>query len=162
MSKIKISFNERGYKKATQAHNEHNVAKVELTKVIEGLGLDKNLVKEEKIYVSTVEALYDKLSEGSTLPASINKLKFLELMDVNLVPLSQAVNKYINLAKFASKPKKVDFEQYAEGKDVERISEIVDFLNKNLDLIPNRGAIQNAFAQRIGIDTGTFNFKINA
>ena len=161
MSKIKIGYNKRGYEKAEQAHNEYKTAKLNLATEIEKLGLSKDLIASPKVYVSTVEALYDKLSEGSTLPTSINKIKFLELMDVDLVPLSMAVNKYNALSKFSKAPKKADFEQYAEGKDIERIAEVVDFLNNNLDLIPNRGAIQNAFAQRIGIDTGTFKFKIN-
>lgn len=161
MSKIKIGFNKRGFEKAEQAHKEYKAAKLNLAGEIEKLGLDKGLISSPKVYVSIVEALYDKLSEGSTLPASINKIKFLELMDVDLSPLSLAVNKYNALLKFSKAPKKVDFEQYAEGKDVARIAEIVDFLNKNIDLIPNKGAIQNAFAQRIGIDYSTFKFKIN-
>lgn len=161
MSKIKIGFNKRGFEKAEQAHNEYKTAKLNLATEIEKLGLSKDLIASPKVYVSTVEALYDKLSEGSTLPASINKIKFLELMDVDLVPLSMAVNKYNSLIKFSKAPKKASFEQYAEGKDIERIAEVVDYLNKNIDLIPNRGAIQNAFAQRIGIDTATFKFKIN-
>ena len=64
MSKIKIGFDKRGYDKAEKAHNEYKEAKSNLEAIIKGFGLDNSLVKEERIYVSVVEALYDKLSEG--------------------------------------------------------------------------------------------------
>ena len=99
MSKIKVGFDKKGFDRAVKAHNEYKDAKKSLTDIVKSFDLDAKLVNSSRTYVAITEALYDKLSEGSTLPKGINKVKFLELMDVNLVPLSQSVNKYNVLNK---------------------------------------------------------------
>lgn len=163
--KIALNFNKREFARAEKAHKEYKDAKVKLEKVIEEYGVEVKLT--DKVYVDTCEAIYNKLSEGSNLPASMNKLKFLELMDVNLVPLSQAVNTYNSLVKYAEKPSKEKFTTYVETEaQMEQYNALKDVVKALNDLdkagfIKNKMAIQNAFANKVSIDYTTTNFKVN-
>ncbi len=168
MSKIKIGFDKKGFDRALKAHSEYKDAKKSLTDIVKDFDLDAKLVNSSRTYVAITEALYDKLSEGSTLPTGINKVKFLELMDINLVPLSQAVNKYNVLREKAGEsPVKESFTRYIESEaDLAKYNDLkdaVDMLNKLVEAgyIKNKIAIQNGFANAIGIDYNTTNFKLN-
>ena len=167
-NKIALEVNERSFKKAEQAHNEYNTAKEQLITLIDSYGVKgKDLIKSEKIYKETAEAIYTLLAKDSTLPEGINKLKFLELMDVDLMPLSKGVNQLNILSKHSKKPSKEHFTTYLneDNKEAyEALNEAVKVLNKldSKGYIKSKIAIQNAFGSRISIDMLTTKFKFNS
>ena len=168
MSKIELSFNERAYNKKQQGHEEFKNSKKELVKVIDSYGVEgKELVKASQIYKETAEAIFTQLSKGSNLPESMNKLKFLDLMDVDLAPLSKAVNLYNSLTKHANKPKREEFVTYLSDdnkEEYDNLIEAIDILNKLADkgYIKSKIAIQNAFGNKISVDMHSTKFKFNS
>lgn len=167
-TKIALSFNKRAYTKAEQAHTEYKSAKAQLIALIDSYGVEgKSLIKSPQIYKDSAEAIYTLLSEGSTLPKGINKLKFLELMDVDLMPLSKGVNSYNALLKFADKPKKETYTTYLDGANKDAYDDLIELVNvlNKLDkkgYIKNKVGIQNALANRISVDYITTEFKFNS
>ena len=166
--KIELDFNKRGFDKAVSAHNGFITTKEELINVIDSYGVNgKELIKEAQVYKATAEAIYTLLSKDSKLPEGINKLKFLNLMDIDLTKLSTAVNKYIAYEKFSVKPSKEQFTTYLDESNIEdykALNELIVILNK-LDAkgyIKNKLGIQNSFANRVSVDYLSGTFKYNS
>ena len=168
--KIELNFNERGFDKAVKANEGFIASKKNLIETIDEYGVSgKEMIKEKHIYKATAEAIYTKLSKDSSLPEGINKLKFLELMDINLTKLSEAVNKYIAYEKFSKKPLRADFATYLTEDnldDYNALNELIILLNKLDDkgYVKNKLGIQNSFANRVSVDylSGKFKFNIKS
>lgn len=167
-NKIALSFNDRAYKRAEKAHAEFKNSKEQLITLIDSYGVDgKSLIKASSIYKETAEAIFTKLAEGSNLPEGINKIKFLDLMNVDLVPLSKGVNSYNALLKFADKPKKETFTTYLDSSNEDDYNELKDailILNKlaRKGYIADKRAIANGFGNKVGVDMYTTEFKFNS
>ena len=167
-TKIELNFNQRGFDKAVKANEGYVSSKKELIDTIDSYGVSgKELIKEAQVYKATAEAIYTLLSKDSQLPEGINKLKFLNLMDIDLSKLSEAVNKYIAYQKFSVKPLRADYATYLTDDnldDYNALNELIQLLNKLDDkgFVKNKMGIQNSFANRISVDYTTGKFKFNA
>tara|TARA_R110002049_G_scaffold2383_1_gene17565 strand:- start:481 stop:1035 length:555 start_codon:yes stop_codon:yes gene_type:complete len=166
--KIELNFNERGFEKAVKANEGYVNSKKELIDTIDSYGVKgKELIKEAHIYKATAEAIYTLLSKDSHLPEGINKLKFLELFNIDLSKLSESVNKYIAYEKFSKKPLRADYVTYLTEDnldDYNSLNELIVLLNK-LDekgFVKNKLGIQNSFANRVSVDFLTGKFKFNS
>lgn len=167
-NKIALSFNERAYKRAEKAHSEFKNSKDQLITLIDSYGVEgKSLIKASSIYKETAEAIFTNLAKGSNLPEGINKIKFLDLMNVDLLPLSKGVNHYNALLKFADKPKKETFTTYLDSSneaDYNELKTVISLLNK-LDkkgYIVNKRAITSGFGNKLGVDMYSTEFKFNS
>ena len=168
IKKIELNFNKRGFDKAVSAHNGFISTKKELIDVIDSYGVSgKEMIKEKHIYKATAEAIYTLLSKDSQLPEGINKLKFLNLLDVDLTRLSESVNKYIAYQKFSAKPSKEEFTTYLDESNIDdynALNQLIVILNK-LDAkgyVKNKLGIQNSFANRVSVDYLSGEFKYNS
>jgi len=133
------------------------------------LGVDLTEVEvyeQESLYSYVCGRVYNVASKDATLPKSINKLKFLELLDIDLNPLSKCVNNFNRLRTYDVEPNKEHFTRYLADKDKETynsLHKVVETLNDLADknFIKNKLAISQAFAHIIVTDQLTTRFKLN-
>ena len=167
---IVLSFDSRGFKRAEKAHEDYKDSILKLKETAKDLKVSlttKQILDSNSIYVEVAEEVFNNASKGSTLPEGINKMKFLELLDINLVPLSQAANRFNALSTYSEAPNRDAFTRYATSEaDIKlytRLKDTVDSLNELAEegFVKNKIAISQAFANTISVDRLTTKFKIN-
>lgn len=168
--KIILSFDERSFKRAQNANNDYKDSIQELIVAAKELGVKlstKKIQDSDNVYVTVAEEVFDKAFKDSNLPESTNKMKALQMLDISLVDLSQASNKYKALTKYADAPSQDTFTRYATSEaDIKLHESLIDTVNLLNDLaekgfIKNKLSIAQGFAHVIGIDQLTTKFRIN-
>ena len=169
MKKIALEFKEREYTRAMNAFIDYKKSIIEVMKSAKDLKVDiteAEIHSEDNLYSYICNSVYNQASKGSTLPEGINKVKFLDLLDIDLKPLSNSVNTFNRLKGYNAEPKKEDFTRYLQEKDLEvytQLKDVVDTLNDLADknFLRNKMAITNAFANMITIDTTNNKLRLN-
>ena len=169
MKKIVLEFKKKEFDRALKAHIDHKKAVINVLSEAKKLGVEiteAEVYSEGNLYNYICNQVYTEASKNSSLPENINKLKFLELLDIDLNPLSKSVNDFNRLKVYDLEPKKEDFTRYLQEKDIDLYSSlhnVVDTLNDlaKKNFIRNKLAITQGFASMIVIDRNTTNFKLN-
>jgi carboxylesterase type B len=136
-TKIILSFNAREFKRAQLAHTDYKNSVQALIVAAKDLGVKlttKKIQEAHNVYVDVAEQVYNAAFKDSNLPESTNKMKALEMLDISLVSLSQASNKYNALKQYEDTPNQEDFTRYATSQaEIElynSLSDTVEDLNR--------------------------------
>jgi hypothetical protein len=170
MEKILLSFDEKSFQRADKAHKAYKEAVKQLIQAADKLGVkttEKKALASKSIYVDIASEVFNNASAGATLPEGINKMKFLELMDIDLSDLSKASNAFNSHLQFKDKPTEESFKRYATGEEqlatYYTFKDLVNQLNE-LDakgLVSNKIGVVSAFAHKVILDYASGKFKVN-
>ena len=122
-----IRFNKTSFDAAVRSHALFTSAADSLIAQIKSYGAEmsvKECLRAKSIFDTVVKMVFIANTKDTNLPATIDKAKFLGLMNIDLSPLQSAVDKFEAVSEYSADPVKQDFNSYATTvSEIARVKE---------------------------------------